>query len=240
MNRLYFGDTRDLFKFDLVRHIMKSLPELSGFTYVPMLTDTGGKGGQKKSAKKDLGRAFAAGKTGTQNRDLSSLMEHLQEIESSLEYFTGIRSYFEKDHIMMDIFHKIRFTHETRDNYFQKVIENSRARSLVFLDPDTGLEENIPDEKHLLFPELKAIHDKMDAGSILMIYQHFPRVKREGYIRNRCSKLATFTGSSPVAITDNEIVFFLIAKNPKLKERMKNCIDSYADSYPDLNSFSCA
>ena len=33
-----FGDTRDLFKFDLVRHIMKSLPDLKGFTFVPMLT----------------------------------------------------------------------------------------------------------------------------------------------------------------------------------------------------------
>ena len=53
MNVRYFGDTRDLFKFDLVRHIMKSLPELAGFTFVPMLTGTeSGKYPEKLSPKR--------------------------------------------------------------------------------------------------------------------------------------------------------------------------------------------
>jgi hypothetical protein len=239
MNRQYFGDTRDLFKFDLVRHIMKYLPDLSGFTYVPMMTETGNKGGQKKNTKKDLGRAYASGKAGTQNRDLSTLLEQLQEIESALEYVTGISSYFEHERIATEIFHKTRFTHENREHYFQNLLVHFPARSLVFFDPDTGLKERSPGDKYLLFSEVKTIHETMDTGSILMIYQHFPRVKRGAYIRNRCSQLATLTGSIPVAITDNEIIFFLITKNPKLKERMKNCIGSYADSYPDLNSCSC-
>ncbi len=38
MNRLFFGDVLDLFKFDLVRHIMKAFPDLLRFTFVPMLT----------------------------------------------------------------------------------------------------------------------------------------------------------------------------------------------------------
>jgi hypothetical protein len=240
MNRQYFGDTRDLFKFDLVRHIMKSLPELSGFTYVPMLSETKGAGRNKKSPKKDLALALAAGKAGTQNRDLSTLMEQLQDIESTLEYVTGISSYFGSEQIATEIFHKIRFTHETRDHYFQNILEHFPARSLVFLDPDTGLEEGLPGEKHLLFSEVKAVHDTMDAGSILMIYQHFPRVKRGGYIRNRCLQLTKLTGSPPVAITDNEIVFFLIAKDPGHNERLNDCIESYANSYPDLKSCACA
>lgn len=39
MNRKFFGDTRDLFKLDLVCNIMKNLPELDSFTFVPMLTE---------------------------------------------------------------------------------------------------------------------------------------------------------------------------------------------------------
>jgi len=39
MNRMFFGDARDLFKFDLVRHIMKAFPDLLSFTFVPMLTE---------------------------------------------------------------------------------------------------------------------------------------------------------------------------------------------------------
>ena len=240
MNRIYFGDTRDLFKFDLIRHIMNSLPELSGFTYVPMFSEAGGKGGGQKKSTKDISRALAAGKAGTQNRDLSALMEQLQDAGSTLEYVNGINSYFEKEQIATEIFHKTRFTHENRDHYFRNILSHFPTRSLVFFDPDTGLEEGLPTEKHLLFSEVKAVHDTMDAGSILMIYQHFPRVKRAGYIRNRCSQLIKLTGSVPVVITDNTIVFFFLVKNPKQQQRLNDCIESYANSYPDLKSCACA
>lgn len=33
MNRMFFGDARDLFKFDLVCHIMKAFPDLASFTF---------------------------------------------------------------------------------------------------------------------------------------------------------------------------------------------------------------
>jgi hypothetical protein len=235
MNRLYFGDTRDLFKFDLVRHIVKSLPDISSFTFVPMITEPAAHGG--RSTHRDLKKALESGRAGSQNRDLVTCMERLQEIENNLEYFTGIRSYFEKEQIPTDIFHKIRFSQETRNHYFENIAGNLPAHALIYADPDTGLEESTPDEKHLLFREAKKIHDHMDAGSILMIYQHLPRVKREGYILNRCSQLTALTGSGTAAITDNEIVFFLMAKNPKLQEHLLFSIESYANSYPDLKSY---
>ncbi len=240
MKNQYFGDNRDLFKFDLVRHIMKSLLELSGFTYVPMFSEDGGKSGGQKKRTKDLPGALAAGKAGTQNRDLSALMEQLQDAGSTLEYVNGINSYFEKEQIATEIFHKTRFTHENRDPYFRNILSHFPTRSLVFFDPDTGLEDGPPTEKHLLLSEVKVIHDTMDAGSILMIYQHFPRVKRAGYIRNRCSQLAQLTGFLPVVITDNEIIFFFLVKNPKQQQRLNDCIESYANSYPDLTSCACA
>jgi hypothetical protein len=235
MNRLYFGDTRDLFKLDLVRHTVKSLPDISSFAFVPMLTEPAGRGG--RSTHKDLKKALESGRAGSQNRDLVTCMERLQEIENNVEYFNGIRSYFEKEQIQTDIFHKVRFSHETRNHYFENVIKNLPAKALIFLDPDLGLEENTPDEKHLLFSEAKKIHDRMDMGSILMIYQHLPRGKREEYIRNRCSQLAALSGSRLAAITDNEIVFFFVAKSPKLQERLLQSIESYANSYPDLKSY---
>ena len=35
----------------------------------------------------------------------------------------------------------------------------------------------------------------------------------------------------PVAITDNEIVFFLLAKNQKLADRLRNALECYSDTY---------
>jgi len=70
MNRKYFGDTRDLFKFDLVRHLVKSLPELEGFAFVPMLTEDSTAGTKRRGGALDLDRALKAGKAGSQNQAL--------------------------------------------------------------------------------------------------------------------------------------------------------------------------
>lgn len=67
-----------------------------------------------------------------------------------------------------------------------------------------------------------------------MIYQHIPRVVRDGYIRRRCSELEQCTGIKPLSITDNEIVFFLIARDPRLNKGIGRAIASYIDKYPAL------
>jgi hypothetical protein len=239
MNRMFFGDTRDLFKFDLVRHIMKAFPDLASFTFVPMLTDEKPATGKKTTATKDLGLAQKAGKAGTRNRELMADMGRLQEIDDDLEYFHGIQSYFKKENIIVDILHKDTFSHEHRENYFRKVFEKFPEKSLIFLDPDTGLEVKNPTQRHLLFDEVKKIHDTMDNHSILMIYQHIPRVVRTGYIQKRCTDLATLTHSRPETITDNEIVFFILTKNPLVKTRLCAVLGDYADTYNTLSTCNC-
>ncbi|MFA5220716.1 MAG: hypothetical protein WC391_00320 [Methanoregula sp.] len=240
MNRVYFGDTRDLFKFDLIRHLMKSMPELARFAFVPMLTETKERISKKKSPAKDLKRAWKTGKAGSQNKELVGSMERLQEIEDDLEYFNGVREYFQKEKILVDIMERPRFTHEKREHYFQHLFDEFPARSLIFLDPDTGLEESSPTQKHLLLDELKKIYKRMDTGSIIMIYQHFPRATRAGYIKRRCEQLTKLTGVNPVIIMDTEIAFFLSTKNEKLRISLEQNIENYANSYPALESAVCA
>ncbi|MDD1684192.1 MAG: hypothetical protein LUO98_10210 [Methanoregula sp.] len=233
---MFFGDTRDLFKFDLVRHIMKAFPDLLNFTFVPMLTEEVSATGTRKTRAKDLGLAQKKGRAGTQNADLMETMGRLQEIDDDLEYFHGVRSYFKKEHIMVDVLHRDTFSHEHRVNYFNKMFENFPVNSLIFLDPDTGLEVKNPTRRHLLFDEVKKIFDRMDHQSVLIIYQHLPRVTREGYIQKRCGELAALTHSQPETITDNEIVFFILTKNPQLKTRLCAVLGDYADRYNTLIS----
>ncbi|MGA2120784.1 MAG: hypothetical protein ABSG49_01925 [Methanoregula sp.] len=239
MNISFSGDTRDLFKFDLVRHIMKSFPDLSSFTLIPMLTDREEPTTRKKRGKTALGKAVKAGKAGSQNRDLMVHLGKLQEIEDDMDYFSGIQSYFKKENILVDILQKDRFSHEHRVNYFKKLFEKFPQQSLIFLEPDTGLEVKNPTQRHLLFDELKKIVDTMDTRSILMVYQHFPRETHEGYVSHRCSQIAEVTGIKPVSITDNEIVFFLLAKSPALREKLSDNVATYANTYPVLRSCGC-
>jgi len=239
MNRTYFGDTRDLFKFDLVRHLMKALPGFESFTFVPMLTEGESKAARKKSATKDMEKAYKTGKAGSQNIDLLSHMERLQEIDDDLEYFRQIESYFKKERIIIDIIHQKAFSHTHRKKYFDDLYAKFPKKTLIFLDPDIGLEESTPSEKHLLFAEVKKIYDHMDPGSVMMIYQHFPRIKHDGYIKNRSNQIHELTGTMPCTITDNEIVFFLLAKNEKRKQQLQDVLEIYANTYPMLDSILC-
>jgi len=236
MNSSFSGDTRDLFKFDLVRHIMKSFPDLNSFSFIPMLTDPAEPAKERSDTVRDLRKAFSAGRAGSRNRDLMVHLGRLHEIEDDLDYFEGIRAYFKNENIFADIVHPDRFSHEHRAEYFQKMFEKFPRQSLIFLDPETGLEVKNPTQRHLLFDELNKIADAMDSRSILMVYQHFPRRSREGYVRSRCSQIEDVTGIKTVSITDNEIVFFLLTKSPKLRENLSDNVEKYADTYPALQS----
>ena len=53
MNIHFSGDTRDLFKFDLARHLMKEIHELERFTFIPMITEEkNGTTGDQESEKR--------------------------------------------------------------------------------------------------------------------------------------------------------------------------------------------
>ncbi|MFA4877324.1 MAG: hypothetical protein WC586_07910 [Methanoregula sp.] len=236
MDRKNFGDTRDLFTFDLVRHVMKADRAFESFTFVPMLTGTGEGSREKKSAGKNLTRAKKDGKAGSQNQDLVALMEHLQEIGNDPEYFQHIGGYFKKERIFPNILCELDFSHQDRTRYFKQILTQIPKKSLILLDPGIGLEENRPTEKHLLFDEVKLIANHMDGRSALMIYQHLAREKRDDYISQRCTRISHITGINPLVIADNENIFFFLAKNQKLMAEMEGVLERYANSYPLLIS----
>jgi hypothetical protein len=231
MNRQYSGDTRDLFKIDLVCHIMKKMPSLDSFTFVPMLTMKDERSGQKKSTRSDLNTAVKRGKAGSKNKELLAHMARLQEIDNDTEYFRGIRSIFKKENILIEILDESRFSHRRRAQYFNNLIEKFPEKTLLLIDPDIGLETRNPTKRHLLLDEVKRICETMDTRSILMIYQHFPRKPRGDYVKYRCDQLSRITGQDPVVITDNEILFILSTKNQSLKKKLRKILDDYSGPY---------
>lgn len=239
MNRQYSGDTRDLFKIDLVCHLMQDLPDLESFTFVPMLTEDRPESRKSGGRTRDLSNAALKGKAGSRNPSLVKHMARLQEIDSDKEYFRGIRSLFKEENIRIRILEEPGFSHRMRSRYFNNLYQDFPKKTLLFLDPDIGLEVKNPTRRHLLFSEVKAVHDRMDRHSVLMIYQHIPRVVRDGYIRHRCHQLEELTGSRAVPITDNEIVFFLIAKDAGKERELERAIGAYIAQYPALSTDRC-
>jgi hypothetical protein len=101
-----------------------------------------------------------------------------------------------------------------RDAYFQRALAALSACDLIFFDPDNGLD--VPSKrkgtrdssKYLFRDETAATYV---AGHSLLIYQHFPRQERNGFIRGLADELSILCPSARVwAFKTSHVVFFLV------------------------------
>lgn len=232
MKNQYFGDIRDLFKYDLIQRILEEINSLQRFTFIPMLTKNDPKRGDGN--KRDFDRA----KAGKANKDLMKFLKKYKEIDRDKRDFTEIENYFKSKNIEI-VFYKgyEYFNHKTRGEYFKNIPEEFLHNPLVFVDPDIGFEIKNSTGKHLLYEEVEYLYDRVDKDSILIIYQHFPRARhkyKEYLPEGRSNTLEKKIGDLPIYISDNEIVFFLLTKSDKLKSQLKRIIKWYKRDFPNL------
>jgi hypothetical protein len=228
MKNKYFGDIRDLFKYDLILRITQGMASIHRFLFIPMLTSDDNNSDGRKTE-------YTKAKAGTLNK---ALMSYLKDcVDRSRRNITEIESYFVSNGVEIYI-HKESFIHEKRREYFSgvKIKKEFLSNSLVFVDPDIGLEIQQSREKHFLYCEAKDIYDYMDENSILMIYQHIPRENHKEYFRRRTNELKNITEDLPIYISDNEIIFFLLTKKGEVKDQLQKTINRYNRDYPNLTS----
>jgi hypothetical protein len=110
---------------------------------------------------------------------------------------------------------------EGRGRYFQAFKDIARGCDLIFFDPDNGIEvKSKPcgrkdSSKYVYWQELV---EAFDAGHSLLIYQHFPRVKRESFIDRVGRELVEKTGTQEVFSFRTPRVLFLIAPQRRHEE----------------------
>ena len=102
---------------------------------------------------------------------------------------------------------------EERSTWFQTLLADVADRDLIFLDPDNGIEvKSVPygrkhSEKYIYWQEIRSL---VEHEHSLLIYQHFPRVKRSLYIDRIKDTIKVETGYSDVfAFRTSRVVFFL-------------------------------
>ncbi len=233
MKNQYFGDVRDLFKYDLIQRILKEMGSLQGFTFIPMLTKNDPR--RRDGNKRDFDRAKEFGRPGTKNEELIEFLKPYidKEIDGDKRDFTEIEKYFKLKGFKIRIYkgHEY-FNNRIRGDYFKNIPEGFLHKSLVFVDPDIGLEIQNSKEKHLLRSEVKYLYDRMDEDSILMIYQHFPREDHKEYLSRRSNELRSKQMICQY-ISDNEIIFFLLTKRDELKRQIGGIINRYKKDYPN-------
>lgn len=238
MKNQYFGDYRDMFKYDLILEVMKNVQSIDRFSFIPMLTEFKD---DNDGNKRDYNPEKIEKRPGSQNPELVNyLKEYTKKPED--RNVMDIREYFRKEEIDAEIYNPPdMFIHKKRDEYFSNIPDIFFNSALVFVDPDNGLEVNNSSKKHILYPEVSSLYERMGDDSLLMIYQHFPRQKHEEYINRRKEDLRQRIGSKsePLWISDNEIIFFFLSKDHEVNNRISGILYEYSGRYPEKCRAGC-
>ena len=101
-----------------------------------------------------------------------------------------------------------------RQKYFERLQAASKEYEIVFLDPDNGIATNSiikgrkNSSKYIFWDE---ITDLWDQEHSLLIYQHFPRVNRMEYIKEKVGEINNrLNNNETYAIRTTYMVYFLV------------------------------
>lgn len=133
-----------------------------------------------------------------------------------------------------------------RADYFESITDCDLSESLVFFDPDNGLEiaskqkGHAGSEKYLYWDEVLNVWSE---GASLLVYQHYPRRPREEYTRERVDQLSRRVEDAPwIAEVHTSHVLFLIAPQPShahhLKRGLKQVDAQWGDEFSSVQTLS--
>lgn len=144
MKNQYFGDYRDMFKYDLIQEAMKKNKGFKRFSFIPMLTDF-------KECNDGNKRYYNSEKIekrpGSGNTDLVGYLRDYNDKvrDRKNRDLRHIRDYFGA-YINIEIFEPDEpmqgkyFVNKNRSLYFQAIPDIYLESALVFVDPDNGIE----------------------------------------------------------------------------------------------------
>lgn len=222
MKNQYFGDRRDFFKYDLALTLFEQIDCLNSFAFIPMLTENdkskdGNVTQYDGSRRKDL-ETFLKSCLQTSNRNISNLRSYMDG-QDGLSYHPYKDAEF--------------FTHQGREKYFDGIESSTLCNAVVLFDPDNGFEvksmKGGNGHKYLRFRELSRIFEKT-SNSLVLVYQHIPRVQRKPYFVQTAEKIRRHINIEKcIGVSDNEIVFFIMAQNNELLDRAWEIAETYSN-----------
>lgn len=222
MKDQYVGDVNDFAKYQLLRLCE---PLFERLIVAWMLTKTDGRGdGERIGYLQDPGRGEldielfrALGEIVSTNRRLVTAVEESGVLGEA-------------------VFHSgpMPTEREGRSAYFGALGKLACPSSLLFLDPDNGIEVasvaagRRHSERYVYWEELAAL---AASGGSLLVYQHFPRVERRSYLADLLARLDEECGGRQTFAAYTSQVGFLFAVSDERAAEVrevviKRCTDS--------------
>ena len=104
--------------------------------------------------------------------------------------------------------------------------------AVVLVDPDDGLEvkSSRPGNfhKYVTYAEVRNLYKRMDDGSVLILYQHHPRVHRKTLLYHLHYRIQKeLRCPLPVTVSDGQIALIAIARNVKRRQQVEKAVSDY-------------
>jgi hypothetical protein len=202
----YFGDVNDYVKYGLLRFIAADSGLKAMLCWMLTPDDDRGDGGKLQYLREpgrwrhhdpELFDALQGMSLARMDRRSISLIEQTNLLP---------RTSFFSEILADDAF--------ARRGYFDGLWRNAAGADFIFFDPDNGMEvDSVPlgrqgSSKYLYWCEAR---DTYRRGHSLVLFQHFPRVKRDHFIEFLANRTIQETGAAKViALRSINAVFFLV------------------------------
>ena len=221
----YFGDSRDYFKYDLITYLLRKRL-CTRYAFIPMLTNHRVDGEGNKIPK------YIDGKS----RELLSFISSCEL--KDLKHWEHWLNPIVDSYVTVEPVNGIFFTDQSRCEYWDIFGDISKeVDALIFIDPDTGLEtggasylRKMGREKYILNTELSVLYERLECGSVLMIYQHLTNNKNihKESVDKKLVQASIHTGSQYVlAYREDDLAFLFLMKSNDLFNQLHSLLTTY-------------
>jgi hypothetical protein len=118
-------------------------------------------------------------------------------------------------------------SHVERAIWFTKMLASLKGSDLVFFDPDNGIEvpsKAIGQKDSSKYIYWKELAETWRHAESLLVFQHFPRVKRDKYIPARVGEMQSHLPNSSVIPLRSSNVLFLLAYRVAGADRINKAV----------------
>ncbi|MFH1965524.1 MAG: hypothetical protein ABIJ42_08290 [Acidobacteriota bacterium] len=225
MKNQYFADVNDYFKYDLCIFLAENLPGIQRFTFIPTLTANDG----KKDGNKVV-YPMGVGQESLYKFLKGCLQKNQREVVHLWDYFKG--QDFKFDYCPYADSLDKEFTHSNREEYFQNIPDEDLQSAVIMVDPDNGLEVKAARpgnfHKYIKYSEARQLYGRMDANSVLIIYQHFPFIERRFFLEGLHARiLEELNCPAPMTVFSSNIAMVMLAKNAAARKRLHKQVSRY-------------
>ncbi len=212
----YFGDRRDLDKYDLLLALGQSGHWPGGLAIVPMLTpDDNARHGHLRSRRRD------------RHPGLRAFLESAEA--PSLQ---GVADFMRQQGVLCQIMTEELLADATRAAYVGTLPTQDLGSRVTFLDPDMGLE--VPSRRttaYLRYSELADIYRRLGTDTVLVVYQHMPHQDHAVFRTILQERLATQAGIRQGGLIEmGDVGFVVTMKSPTSSAVTEDVVARYAQS----------